>query len=124
MVRYAGGYVVPGADGPFVGRHHGGGQRTTSASSRPSSSGLAASAARAFPGISPGSRRRAPPGVRYGAPDGLPLVGASSRPGVFLALGARRNGWLLAPLIAEGLSAAISGGESPAFRPDRFVSSA
>jgi glycine oxidase len=40
-------------------------------------------------------------GVRAATPDGLPLVGPSSRPGVFLAAGARRNGWLLAPLVAQ-----------------------
>jgi glycine oxidase len=39
-------------------------------------------------------------GVRASTPDGLPLVGWSARPGVMLAVGARRNGWLLAPLVA------------------------
>ena len=40
-------------------------------------------------------------GVRATTTDGLPLVGAGRTPGVWLAAGARRNGWLLAPLIAE-----------------------
>ena len=39
-------------------------------------------------------------GVRAETPDGLPMVGASARPGIWLAVGARRNGWLLAPLVA------------------------
>ena len=48
-------------------------------------------------------------GVRAASPDGLPLAGAGSRPGVFLAVGARRNGWLLAPLVAKIVTAAITG---------------
>jgi len=44
---------------------------------------------------------RAETGVRAATPDGLPLVGWSVRPNVLLAVGARRNGWLLAPLVAE-----------------------
>lgn len=48
-------------------------------------------------------------GVRAAVPDGLPLAGAASRPGVFLAAGARRNGWLLAPLVARIVTAAVTG---------------
>lgn len=63
-------------------------------------------------------------GVRAATPDGLPLVGPSARPGVFLATGARRNGWLLAPLVAEILAQQIGGGEphpfAAAFLPRRF----
>ena len=40
-------------------------------------------------------------GVRAATPDGLPMVGRSAHPGVLLAVGARRNGWLLAPLVAQ-----------------------
>jgi glycine oxidase len=40
-------------------------------------------------------------GIRGATPDGLPLVGPSVAPGVWLAMGARRNGWLLAPLVAQ-----------------------
>lgn len=46
-------------------------------------------------------------GVRAATPDGLPMVGAGSTPGVILAVGARRNGWLLAPMIAEVVLAAV-----------------
>lgn len=48
-------------------------------------------------------------GVRAATPDGLPLVGFSAAPGVLLATGARRNGWLLAPLIAETIAALATG---------------
>ncbi|WP_165189068.1 NAD(P)/FAD-dependent oxidoreductase [Caulobacter soli] len=51
-------------------------------------------------------------GVRASTPDGLPLVGWSATPGVMLAVGARRNGWLLAPLVA-GLVAAYLKGDNP-----------
>jgi glycine oxidase len=51
-------------------------------------------------------------GVRAATPDGLPLVGWSATPGVMLAVGARRNGWLLAPLVAD-LAAAYLKGDNP-----------
>ncbi|MDQ0462687.1 glycine oxidase [Caulobacter ginsengisoli] len=63
-------------------------------------------------------------GVRAATPDGLPLVGWSAREGVFVAAGARRNGWLLAPLVAR-MTAAYLAGEDPgpwadAMNPRRF----
>jgi len=48
-------------------------------------------------------------GVRAATPDGLPLVGWSATPGVILAVGARRNGWLLAPLVADLVAAYLKG---------------
>ncbi len=48
-------------------------------------------------------------GVRASTPDGLPLVGWSARPGVMLAVGARRNGWLMAPLVAGLVTAYLTG---------------
>ena len=48
-------------------------------------------------------------GVRASTVDGLPLVGWSTRPGVMLAVGARRNGWLLAPLVASLVAAYLTG---------------
>jgi glycine oxidase len=47
-------------------------------------------------------------GVRAATRDGLPLVGETG-PGVFVAVGARRNGWLLAPLIANVVADAVAG---------------
>lgn len=62
-------------------------------------------------------------GVRAATPDGLPMVGLSQS-GTALAVGARRNGWLLAPLVAERVLALAGGGPSgpfdPLFAPDRF----
>jgi glycine oxidase len=63
-------------------------------------------------------------GVRAATPDGLPMVGEGRAPGVILAVGARRNGWLLAPMIAEAVLDAVDGRpKSPAaelFDPRRF----
>jgi glycine oxidase len=50
-------------------------------------------------------------GVRAASPDGLPLVGPSAAPGVFVAAGARRNGWLMAPLVARLTGAYLAKGE-------------
>ena len=52
---------------------------------------------------------RAEVGVRAATPDGLPLVGPSERQGVWIAAGARRNGWLLAPLVAAIVTDRLSG---------------
>jgi glycine oxidase len=63
-------------------------------------------------------------GVRAATPDGLPMVGPSCAPNVVLAVGARRNGWLLAPLVAEMTAAYLAGadpgGHARAFDPRRF----
>jgi len=48
-------------------------------------------------------------GVRAATPDGLPLAGPSATPGVIVAAGARRNGWLLAPLTAQVVTACVTG---------------
>ena len=52
------------------------------------------------------------------------MVGAGAAAGVILAVGARRNGWLLAPMIAQAVLDAVEGRpKSPAaarFDPRRF----
>ncbi|PLR28504.1 D-amino-acid oxidase [Caulobacter zeae] len=63
-------------------------------------------------------------GVRASTSDGLPLVGKSRVPGLILAAGARRNGWLLAPLVADMVAAYLTdadpGEDAAAFDPRRF----
>jgi glycine oxidase len=63
--------------------------------------------------------------VRASAPDGLPLVGRAGAGGPILAVGARRNGWLLAPLVAELVLKAAAGEDGGAvgerLSPDRFA---
>jgi glycine oxidase len=65
------------------------------------------------------ARWRAAAGVRAATPDGLPLVGAGGAADVILAVGARRNGWLLAPLIAGAVLDAVEG-RAPAGAAARF----
>ncbi len=65
--------------------------------------------------------------VRVQSPDGLPLVGPSVLPQTLLAAGARRNGWLFAPLVGA-MIAAYCMGEDPgpwadALHPGRFEKS-
>jgi glycine oxidase len=66
-------------------------------------------------------------GVRAATADERPLVGPSSEPGVWLAVGARRNGWLLAPLVAQMTAAYLAGGDpgiyAETFHPSRFAAS-
>lgn len=67
---------------------------------------------------------RAETGVRAATPDGLPMVGPSLAPDVLLAVGARRNGWLLAPLVAQTIAAYVAGDDPGPFAarldPRRF----
>lgn len=72
---------------------------------------LLAAGAALFPRLV-GARCELLAGVRAATADGLPLVGFSQAPGVLLAAGARRNGWLLAPLVAR-VVAALAAGRDP-----------
>ena len=85
---------------------------------------LAARAATLAPALSKASFHGAA-GVRAATPDGWPLLGPSRTPAVLLAVGARRNGWLLAPmmagLIADHLAGRASGELADAFHPGRFT---
>lgn len=78
---------------------------------------------RLWPGIST-LRARTEVGVRAATPDGLPMVGWSRAPNVLLAVGARRNGWLLAPLVARTIAAYLAGEDPGPFAgrldPRRF----
>lgn len=84
---------------------------------------LLSAGARLFPALA-GAAYELQAGVRAATPDGLPLVGFSQEPGVLLASGARRNGWLIAPLVAQ-VAAALAAGRDPGryaarFDPARF----
>ena len=60
-------------------------------------------------------------GVRGTTPDGLPMAGAVED-WLHLALGPRRNGWLLGPLVAKVVADEVEGrpSEEPALSPHRF----
>jgi glycine oxidase len=106
VVRCRGGYVVAARDGLRVGAtmEPGLADRQVTAAA---TTALARLPATLFPGLE-GAKFIAQAGVRAATPDGLPLVGASARDGVWLATGARRNGWLLAPLVARMLAAYLA----------------
>lgn len=71
---------------------------------------LLAAGLRLFPGLA-SAPIGAAAGVRAATADGLPLIGPGRTPGVVLAAGARRNGWLLAPLVGRMVAAEITGGD-------------
>lgn len=103
VLRGPGAYAVPSAQGLLVGATMEPGQGQAVVDPEVAA-GLAAQAQDVFPGLAQQSWSAAV-GVRAATPDGLPLVGVSARPGVILASGARRNGWLLAPLVGEVVAA-------------------
>lgn len=78
-----------------------------------------------FPGIAGSRDDVAQAGVRAATPDGLPMVGRGRHHGVLLATGARRNGWLLAPLAARIIVACVTDGEAGPYAarldPGRFT---
>ena len=84
---------------------------------------LLAAGLRLFPGLR-GAPMQMAAGVRAATPDGLPMVGPSTAPGVILAVGSRRNGWLLAPLVATVVAACVTGRDAGAYgaalAPARF----
>ncbi|MCR5875303.1 FAD-binding oxidoreductase [Phenylobacterium sp. J426] len=77
---------------------------------------LRAAAARLFPDLA-GAPFELSAGVRAATPDGLPLVGYGAEPRVILAAGARRNGWLLAPLVGRMVAAFATGADPGADAP-------
>ena len=118
-VRFEGGYVCPARDGAIIGASMEFGRDDTvvdpAAIQR-----IRDLAAPVLPAIA-ATPFTAAVGVRADTPDHRPLVGPSAAPGVWLAVGARRNGWLLAPMIAEAVTRAMMGGEIDAvFDPGRF----
>ena len=66
-------------------------------------------------------------GLRPGTPDGLPILGPTDVPGVFVASGHFRNGILLSPITAKIMANLVEGRPSPldigAFAPSRFPGS-
>ena len=124
VIRSLRGYVAPQSGGALAGAtmEAGRSDRTLDPAVL---AGLRHDAARLFPHLATAAAEgRA--GVRAATPDSLPLVGrsaAASDVEIVLCTGARRNGWLLAPLAAEAVAAALSGAEAgigSAFDPARF----
>lgn len=105
-LRAEGAYAVPGADGLAIGATMEPGR----ADSDPDPVALAPlvrAGEALFPALA-GATFGASAGVRAATPDGLAMIGPAMEPGVILAVGARRNGWLLAPLAAEIVAACVT----------------
>lgn len=122
VVRGEGAYVTTAPGGMTIGATMQAGiadPRVVEAEAEP----LRAAGARLFPEIAR-SGAIASAGVRAATPDGLPMVGRGRHHGVLLAVGARRNGWLLAPLAARIIAACVTEGEAGPFAarldPARF----
>jgi glycine oxidase len=120
VVRFAGGYVCPSSAGAVVGATMEAGRADTAV--EPTIvrrlQGLAADVIPAIADVSVTAQA----GVRAGTPDNLPMVGPSANAGVWLAVGVRRNGWLLAPLVARTIARSLVGeATDPDFAPGRFA---
>ena len=122
-VRCAGGYIVGGSDGLHVGA-----TMEAGLSDRAIDPAAVARLRAMGEGLFPALAALTPvarAAVRAATADGLPLVGPSARPGVYLAVGARRNGWLLAPLVARMTAAYLAGSDpgphAPLFDSRRFA---
>jgi glycine oxidase len=114
-VRGEGVYVTPADGGLAVGAT----MEPGVADARPDpakAAPLLAAGAALFPALA-GAATELQAGLRAATPDGLPLVGFSQARGVLLATGARRNGWLLAPLVAQVVAALATGRD-----PGRYAS--
>lgn len=63
-------------------------------------------------------------GLRPGSPDNMPMVGDSTTPGLIVATGHYRNGYLLAPATADAVAWVLAGGRWPGatrpWSPSRF----
>lgn len=106
VVRGPGGYVVPAGQGALIGATMV--ERQSPATVDPAACARLIAQAEALtrrPIDAPVEWRAA---VRGATPDGLPLAGPASR-GLHLALAPRRNGWLLAPLVARTVVDSIEG---------------
>lgn len=123
VVRAADGYAAPWSGGLVVGATMEPGVADPQVDPAKGAR-LASLAARLFPGAAAASGELQA-GIRAATPDGLPMVGAGGAPGVLLAVGARRNGWLLAPLAARIIVSQAMDGAPPAHTarldPRRFL---
>jgi glycine oxidase len=106
-------YLVPRADGRLVA---GATVEELGFDTRVTAGGvheLLREAYRALPDVAELELERAVAGLRPGTPDNAPIVGPAELEGLLLATGHFRNGVLLAPLTAAGVTAMICGEDAP-----------
>ena len=107
VVRFEGGYICPTPTGCFVGATME--QGRSDVSIEPEKVELLRENAARYAPVLRTESFVARAGVRAATVTGWPLIGKSGTPGVWLAVGARRNGWLLAPRIAQDLGRQLLG---------------
>jgi glycine oxidase len=128
VVRFAGGYLVPRADGRYV---LGATMEERGFDTRPTAGAiheLLRDAHELVPGVSELEIEELCVGLRPGTPDNAPAIGAGAIEGLSWATGHHRNGILLAPLTADLIVEALSGQRpaNPLLRacaPGRFIAS-
>ncbi len=129
VVRFAGGYLVPRADGRYV---LGATVEERGFDVQPDAGGiyeLLREAIEVVPGVRELKIDELCVGLRPGTPDNAPAIGAGALEGLTWATGHHRNGILLAPLTAQLVVAQLSG-EPPddaslaACDPRRFAAGA
>lgn len=122
VVRGDGVYVAPGRDGAVVGATMVEGASDMDVDPEATET-LLARARALCPELADAQVIGAYAGVRGASPDALPYAGRIA-PGVFAALAPRRNGWLLAPLVAKVVVDRLEGGApdslAEAMNPGRF----
>ncbi len=123
VLRWDGGYLAPHPDGALAGATMEPGLNDLSID-KAALAALRDRAAEYAPQVA-GLSFTGMAGVRMSSPDGLPLVGPSATPSVLVAAGARRNGWLLAPLVGHVIAAYVTGADpgpwASALHPGRFT---
>lgn len=120
VLRGKGVYVVPATGGAVIGATMGEGRSDTAADVEITAE-LMQRALEIWPEMGEASDVQAFVGVRGASPDGLPVAGRIA-PGLAVALGPRRNGWLLAPMVAAVVTDALDGEVDPGpFDPGRFA---
>jgi glycine oxidase len=86
--------------------------------------GLYNAATKFVPALARARRHEVWAGLRPGTPDELPIFGASSTPGYFVAAGHFRDGILLSPITARVMAQLVTGSKPDydlaAFSPNRF----
>jgi glycine oxidase len=106
-------YLVPRADGRLIA---GATVEELGFDTRVTAGGvleLLREAYRALPDVAELELERVVAGLRPGTPDNAPLVGMGELDGLILATGHFRNGVLLAPLTAEGVTSLVQGEAPP-----------
>ena len=106
VLRGEGVYICPSPEGVIVGATMEQGRSDRDVDPQVIET-LTARASRLLPALK-NARFEASAAVRGATADGLPLVGPGRAPGVILAVGARRNGWLLAPVLANMIAAYVN----------------